>query len=69
MSINAMSDFNTFVSIATEVTDSSVLVREADDVLERFTRAFNNCDIEGMDAEVRPVRAGVADRIFTPLIQ
>jgi hypothetical protein len=42
-----MSDFNTFASIATEVTDSAALVQEADHVLARFTRAFNDCDIEG----------------------
>jgi hypothetical protein len=48
-----MSDFNTFASIATEVTDSAALVQEADHVLARFTRAFNDCDIEGMDAELQ----------------
>jgi hypothetical protein len=47
-----MSNFNTFFSIATEVTDCSVLVREADEALERFTRAFNECDIQGIDAEL-----------------
>lgn len=47
-----MSDFHSFVSIVGHDTDVTALVQAANDVLDRFTRAFNACDIKGMDAEL-----------------
>jgi hypothetical protein len=47
-----VSDFNKFVSVAAEDADCAEQVQQADDALERFTRAFNAGDIGGMDAEL-----------------
>jgi len=47
-----VSDFNKFVSVAADDADCTAQVQQADDALERFTRAFNAGDINGMDAEL-----------------
>ena len=63
-----MTEFSRFVAPAASAQSDDTLIRDASACLERFTQAFNACDVQGMDRELHfpHVMYSGAERLVWP---